>query len=791
MFRNSLRPLALVGATLLWSGSTFAADVQQTLTDAAKRPLPNVVASLENQAGATIATSKSDAKGVVRFHDIPPGTYNLTGQGPNGVAIRLTIVVAEPKPAPAAPADAAVATTLPPVVITTSRFKDARIELSPEVGTTVHTVNQGLIDTLGEGNATSFDDVLLRLPGVDQDSKASGSLHVRDDHGDVQYRIDGIQLPEAIAGFGTSIDTRFVDQIDFLTGALPAQYGLRTAGIVEIQTKEGTVTPGGTISLGFGSHDTFEPSIELFGTEGRLSYYVSGSFNSSTAGIENPRPTRDPAHDNAEQTKSFGDFSYVLDDDTRIGLLFGTYNAKFQIPTNPDQSPQFALAGFSDPATGLNNYPSTRVNEDQREENRFFILSFQKTIGDLNYQLSAFHQYSELHFDPDPIGDLIYNGVSSDTLRSNAADGIQFDLSYKLNDSHTVRVGTELQRQTTQSNNSVSLFSADNGVQTSNLPMTITDNSEKVGDLSSVYLQDEWTINSRLTANYGIRFDHVAAFTNEEQWSPRLNIAYKLTDDTALHAGYSKYFSPPPQELASQRSIDLYENTTNEPEVATSQNVKAERTNYYDAGLSQKVTPDITVDLDAYYKSIKNLIDEGQFGQALILSPFNYAVGYAKGLELSATYNSPTWSGYANFAYQKAQGKDIISGQSLFGTAELAYIANNYIYLDHNQTYTMSGGVTYKFGDNRISSDALLGSGLRRTPLGGAPNSATLPEYIVANATFTHTWKESAHHSLETRFSILNMFDKSYLLRDGTGVGVGAPQYGLRRTFFTGITASF
>lgn len=780
----------------------MAADIAQALTDEAKRPLANVSASLDDATGHTIATATSDAQGIVRFSNVAPGNYTVVGSPATGASIRIPVTVGAAPSAPAAPAAAADATTnatatpgttasLPAVVITTSKFKDARIELSPEVGTTVHTINQGLIDTLGQGDATPFDDVLLRLPGVDQDSKSSGSLHVRDDHGDVQYRIDGVELPEAIAGFGTSIDTRFVDQIDFLTGALPAQYGLRTAGIVEITTKEGTVTPGGAISVGYGSHNDFQPSVELFGTEGRLSYYVSASLESNTAGIENPQATRDPLHDNFAQAKSFGDFSYFLDDDTRLGFLFGTYNAKFQIPTNPNQAPAFALAGISDPVTGLDDYPSTRVNEDQREVNRFFILSYQKTIGDLNYQLSAFHQYSELHFDPDPIGDLIYNGVASNTLRSNSANGLQFDLSYKINDAHTARFGIEEQRQSTVSDNSVSVFSAENGVQASAVPMTIIDNSSKIGDLSSLYLQDEWTLTSKLTVNYGVRFDHVAAFTNEEQWSPRLNVAYSLTNDTSLHAGYSRYFSPPPQELASQRSIDLYQGTTNAPEVATSDNVRAERTNYYDTGLSQKVTSDITVGVDAYYKSITNLIDEGQFGQALILSPFNYAVGYARGLELSAAYNSPTWSGYWNVAYQKAQGKDIVSGQSLFGAAELAYIANNYIYLDHDQTYTLSGGITYKFGDNRLSGDALYGSGLRRTPVGGAPNSSSLPAYGVANTTYTHTWRESEHHTLETRVSILNIFDHSYLLRDGTGVGVGAPQYGARRTFFTGLTATF
>ena len=683
--------------------------------------------------------------------------------------------------------------TLGQVVVTAATLREARIDLSPKVGTTVYTIDQGLIDSLGQGDATSFDEVLLHLPGVDKDSKASGSLHVRDDHGNVQYRINGVKLPENISGFGQSIDTRFVDRIDFLTGALPAQYGLRTAGIVEIQTKEGDAEPGGRIGVVVGSHNTVQPSAEFFGTRGALSYYLSGSTNSNSEGIENPLPTRNATHDKTEQTKSFGDLSYFIDNQTRVALLFGTYNGKFQIPTNPGQPAGYSLAGISDGTTGATSYPSAAVSEQQREVNRFFVVSFQKSLGDLNYQASVFHQYSNLHYYPDPIGDLVFNGVASDTLRSNSATGLQFDAAKKLNADHTVRFGTEYARQVTQSNNSVSVFNVDNtGAQTTPfVPFTIPDNSSKLGELFSAYLQDEWHINQRLTLNYGVRFDRVAAFTKEEQWSPRLNLAYKLSNDTALHAGYSRYFTPPPQELASQESINLYTGTTNQPQIPTSDNVKAERTHYFDAGISHRLSPNLTVAVDSYYKKIRNLIDEGQFGQALILSPFNYDKGYAKGLELSATYTDNKWTDYVNFAYQKAQGQNIVSGQSLFAPDELAYIANHYIYLDHDQTYTVSGGISYKFDSNRVSGDVIYGSGLRCTPDGGAPNGAALPAYSVFNAAFTHTWKTSATGITEGRLAILNLFDKTYLLRDGSGVGVGAPQYGARRSLYAGISTTF
>jgi outer membrane receptor protein involved in Fe transport len=831
----ALRKLPLIVAGLFVASTAHAAPLQGEVRNSQGQLLPNTSVWVITNTGALVASAKTDANGIARFADIAAGHYVVEIKGSNGAAIRKEIDVAGKAlvtvgltmdgPAPAIPAapvakvktpanpttSATAATAATPaaaeviqsaapevaqIEITGAKLRSERADLSPKVGTTVYSIDTRMIEAMGQGSDTPFNDVLLRLPGVDQDSKASGGLHVRDDHGNVQYRIDGVQLPESITGFGQSIDTRFIRQVDFVTGALPAQYGLRTAGIVDVETKEGDVAPGGHIGILTGSHNYYEPSAEFFGSEGNFSYYLSGSYLSNSLGIENPLPTTNALHDKTTQTKTFGSLSYYLDHDTRVGLLFGTYSGHFQIPDNPDQNVPFTLgtlsSGLLDGGSGYSAIPSSQINENQSEVSRFFVLSFQKSLGDLNYQTSFFHQYSNLHYTPDSKADLIFLGTASDTLRSNTANGLQFDASYKLNPTHTIRAGAVYTRQTTESDNVVSVFPTDSsGIQSSASPMSIVDNSGKIGVIGSLYLQDEWHIYEPLTLNYGMRFDHVDAFIKEQQWSPRLNLAYKASDTTALHAGYSRYFTPPPQELAAQSSIYLYNNTTNAPEVATSDPVRAERTNYFDLGVSQKVGQNLTLNADTYYKKITNLIDEGQFGQALILSPFNYQFGYAKGLELSAIYSEKNWGAFLNVTGQKAQGQNIISGQSLFGADELAYIAKHYVYLDHDQKLSISGGAHYAFGDSQVSADFIYGSGLRNTPDGGAPNSTELPGYTSVNASLTHTWKNTPIGNIEGRLAVVNIFDKAYLLRDGTGVGVGAPQYGAARTLYAGISTSF
>ena len=791
--QHALRRVAVCLAACLAVTPAIAATINTTAKDAGGKTVAGVVITLRDAAGAQIAQQTTDSQGIAIFINVPSGRYTVQS---NTATTTSSAQVVDVTDAPTVSVTTLVEAEnrLPSIQVTATRLKEARIALSPKIGTTVYTLDQQLVADYGAGENTPMNEVLLRLPGVAQDSKASGSLHVRDEHANVQYRINGIQLPEGISGFGQSVDARFVDRIDFVTGAIPAQYGLRTAGVVDIETKDGSaISPGGSIGLLVGGQDAFQPSVELVGSKGPLSYYATGNFLTNTLGIENPVSTRDAIHDRTQQTRGFGYLSYIVDANTRLGMMAGTYQGRFQVPNNPDQTAAFSLTGVSDVNTGFNARPSSDLDQRQREVNHYAILSLQQSRGALDYQASLFYQYSSLHYLPDTQGgDLIYNGVASDVFKSNSATGVQADASYKLAEAHTARFGLAYTHQLTRSLNNVSVFPVDDsGNQTSSDPTVIADNSDKRGNLSSLYVQDEWRLDPRLTVNYGVRFDHVAAFTNEHQFSPRLNALWKVTDATAIHAGYARYFTPPPQELVAQKSIDLYAGTTNAPEVGISETVKAERTHYFDIGMSHNISPRLTVGIDAYYKRITNLLDEGQFGQALILTPFNYAEGRAQGVELSATYSGPQWSSYLNFSVGKAKGKKIVSGQSLFGADELAYIADHFIYLDHDQRYSLSSGLTYRFGTSRISGDLIYGSGLRNTPDGAPPNSGKLSGYATMNVALVHNWNNSPVGNLEGRVGVTNLFDKTYLLRDGSGVGVGAPQYGERRTWFTAVTHTF
>ena len=241
--------------------------------------------------------------------------------------------------------------------------------------------------------------------------------------------------------------------------------------------------------------------------------------------------------------------------------------------------------------------------------------------------------------------------------------------------------------------------------------------------------------------------------------------------------------------------LTQFANTTAAPGVLRDDPVQAERSNYYDFGLEQTVSPGFTVGVDSYFKQATDLLDEGQFGAPIILTPFNYAHGQVYGIELTGSYHAGGLTAYANLASQRAIGKDIISSEFNFDAAELAYIAGHYVHLDHEQQVTASAGISYVWRGTRISTDMLLGSGLRSDltlPDGDSiPNGDRLPYYTQINVGLEHDFDRQGLSGLSARVDIINLLDKVYEIRDGTGVGVGVPQFGARRGLFLGVTETF
>jgi outer membrane receptor protein involved in Fe transport len=782
--------LALLVVPNLILAAPAATEIHGTAKDTLGRPLSGVNLTLQTSEGKKAGETTSDAGGHFVFSHVAPGAYAVMGKK-TGFEESTAIVTVE------AGSAATTALTLNAkaaleVQVQVERLAEARNNLSVKTGSSEYQIDQAAISALPEGANTPFNDVLLQAPGVANDS--FGQLHIRGEHANIQYRIDGVVIPEAITGFGQSFDTRSIQQIDLLTGALPAEYGYRTSGVVEIQTKT-TFQNGGQVEMYGGSHSTSQPSVEYGGSDGKLNYFGTFSYLGDNLGIENPTSSTNAIHDHTDQFRGFGYLSYLLSPTTKISLIAGSYDGWFQIPNNPGQVPN--AANYTNPgpfttsqylnAAGITGFNSASLKENQYETNRFQILALQSSIGsDYDYQVSWFARETSVHFKPDPIGDLAFNGVAADVLETGIASGVQYDSTYRLNDCHTVRAGLFASDENIVNDNNSLVFTTDTATPTEKL---IRDNEPKNGNvLYGIYIQDEWKALPKLTINYGVRFDQMDSFVETNQWSPRLGAVYKLTSDTTLHAGYARYFTPPPFETIPQKTLSLFENTTNAATINENSPVSPERAHYFDAGVIQNITPSFKVGIDAFYKITTDVLDEGQFGQALIFAPFNYAQGRIKGIELTTNYQiAGNLTAYGNVAVTQSLAKDVVSGQFQWAPDELAYADTHWIHTDHDQFITSSGGLSYKLWGTTYTVDGTYGSGLRS----GFANTSSVPANIQFNLGALREFDLPCLGRWKVRAAIINLFDTKNEIRAGTGIGVFAPQWGPRFGLFGGLAKLF
>ena len=710
---------------------------------------------------------------------------------------------------PSTPGCSAPAAPAPTTAERTQTFDRARDNIFAPLGTAPSTLSREAIEALPQGTNATVRDVLLQLPGVSQDSATQGGLHVRNEHAYVSYRINGILLPDGLGAFGQYLDSSWIGSISLITGALPAQYGLRTAGVVDITTA--SFDNVGQIGTYMGSRHTSNSSIQYGGTAGSTEYFISGRYLQTALGIDNTSPALNALHDHSTQDRSFAYISTIIDPTTRLSFIGGTAVNQFQIPDNLNcantpnvaaPAPTTCTPPNSFTAFGIANYPSSQINENQRETYKFGVLALQKSTTDVDLQLAYFMRTSAVSFTPDRIGDLMYNGLATDVYRGSIVNGIQGDSAFHLNDAHTVRAGlyVSAEKTTVASASQLLPFDSTTGAQIlPDTPFPAIDTSVLLGWLGGVYLQDEWKLTDKLTLNTGARFDQMWQYQNANQLSPRVSLTYTPFDGTTFHAGYARTFTPPVQVIAAPSNTNLYTGCPASIGVPTCTTLQApgapppyypllpERANVYDIGVVQKVWPGLELGIDAYLKTTRDLLDDGQFGAAVVLNGFNYAEGQNTGVELKAVYTNGNLRAYANWAWAIQRATNIVTNQYLFGADEIAYIQNNWINTDHSQVWTGSGGISYLWNGTRFTTDVIYGSGFRA----GAFNTDHVAPYASVNAGMSHEFYIPGWNPITARFDVVNVTDTSYAIRTGGGIGVFLPQYGPRRGYYFGLAQKF
>lgn len=750
------------------------------------RRVGQATVQVRDQEGQVVAETASNDAG--EFHVMIPGdgTFSLSAMQGN---LKSEYVIVK--------GDAARTV---PVTLTLAAKTELAIEVvSPlpplqyRASSSTYGVSRKDVELLPRGNNANLEDVLVTIP-----SAVYGSLkqvHIRQDHANLQFRIDGVPIPDTVSSTFTDVITpRAWERADIILGGMPAEYGNRTAAVIDITTKSGTKPGFGSAQIFGGSNETINPSFEYGGTIGeKFRYYILNSHTATNRGIEPPTLGHSIFHGQSERNQTFIRGDYQQDNHNNFTWLFLNSVAKYQIPTQPgqelDPSGQ-ALPLLQGSRPGFTPVASQAIDENQKENNQYAHMVWRHDINNSNFfSLAGYFRHTRATFKTDPFNVLAYSpeidgAQAADQDRTAYSGGLRLDYTYVHSKEHLIKTGFQFDR--TQAINKTRITAFDDAL--TNIVNLNSDN-RLIGYRQEFWLQDQWTPHEQWTFNVGVRGDAVQYQTSEGQVSPRIGVTYRYNKANVFHAFYGRQFTPPNLEAISFAKLNTA-GTTAAPENTTNNTVRAERAHYFEVGSYHALTSWAWLELAGYYKLSRYLSDAGQFGTTPLLNFFAFERGWQRGidgaLKLQVTENL---TARGNVAWGQCKGYGLQSGHFLLEQKEINDInSQGGVFCDHMQTLTSSAIVSYRFQERTtITGQMLFASGLRTAVDEEAKtNSTHSPSYTIYNASITHVVPLPWHNQkLLLGFDVVNLLDQKYFINQGEGsIGLGVSHAGMPRSFF-------
>ncbi|MCP9439346.1 MAG: TonB-dependent receptor [Nitrospira sp.] len=770
-------------------GSGRSADKRRAISGIVQnqdlRRVPQAVVEVKNQEGDIVASGVSNDAGEFKIAVGEPGTYSVSAilETYRSEYVVLTIEDESPKP----------------LTLTLSRTQEIALEvvsplppLSTTASSETYSLSRREIDMLPRGNNNEFHDVLLTIP-----SAVYGALkqvHIRQDHANLQIRIDGVPIPDTVSStFSDVITPRAWERADIVLGGMEANVGNKTAALIDVTTKSGTKPGFGSIQMFGGSNNTINPSFEYGGAVGeKFRYYFLNSHTATNRGIEPPTLGRPTHHGQSERNQTMFRGDYQVSNRDNFTLLFLNSIAKYQIPTSPGQDPNPVIVGTLNGLLpgGFSPVPSEMIDENQKEHNQYGHLVWRHDIDTKNFfSLAGYFRHTRATFRTDPFNVLAYVPDEMEPFSAGSQDrtaysgGVRLDYTYVHSKEHLIKAGFQIDR--TQAINKTRLTAFDSGL--TDLVHLNADN-RLIGWRQEFWIQDQWTPNDHWTFNIGVRGDTVQYLRHEGQVSPRIGVTYRYNPSHAFHVYYGRLFTPPNLEAISFAKLNTI-GTTAEPEDTTNNPPRAERAHYFQIGSVHALGDWATLQLTGYYKLANYLSDAGQFGTTPLLNYFAFERGWSRGADAALKlWLMDNLTVRGNIAWGQCKGYGLQSGHFLLHGEEIADINSpGGIFCDHMQILTSSAVVSYRLLDRTtLTGQMLFASGLRTAEEGAKTNSTHSPSYTIYNLSISHVLPLPWHgQKMLLAFDVVNVLDQQYFINAGEGsIGLGVSHAGMPRSFF-------
>ena len=715
-------------------------------------PLSFVVLVLKRN-GKFVNAKETDHFGIASFNDIEEGNYNLTAQlvgyKPYSIPVRidkendyLKILLAQN------------IIGLQEVIVTGEKISHLSSFIDLKTGNktlelqTFHPAPGARMTTVIQENLAGA----VRAP--------TGEVHIRGQHGEYSYIIDGIPIPLGVfGGMNEVVDPGIIKNITFYTGGFPAEYG-QSAAIIDIKNQ----VPPGKFHLSLSSYagsyltsnnenlgakvGTFKSiysngqRISFSDHIGAFGYFFSGARQETNRRID--QPVQQLFNDHGFDYFLYSKMDYFFSEKDYITTNLNYSKTQTQIPFDSAEGINFDTQGSYNAFQTLSYYHIFSTETDNSSD---LFAGFYVREGGLTFTTNPYDQTVQY------IGTDTSTAYTFNQNRSFISYGARF--KYNQEFSHYFSFNTGFNLNVTNGKENFQFKNTDGSGP--------INNSKFNGSDFSLFGQTnihpfEWT---RIEA--GLRYDqHIAPVINlQTQFNPRLKISFFTGDFTTFYLSYDRLFIP-----TNIEGLSSIANIIGESASAT----YPEKDNLYEVGITHNFLNGFTSKLDFFHKDSSPGLDDETLGSSTIRVNVNINKVKVNGIELSLTYSNPEspLSGYLNSSIIHAYGTGPVSGGFLPPGSSTAPFD-----LDHDERLSAVIGLNYQLKHWFIDLVEIYGSGLAngndsynfKTGLFEFNQGAhTTPSWIF-NLSGGYKFNLGDNHILEASIYITNLFDHAHLIK--------------------------
>ena len=645
-----------------WSlfGQSNSGELRLKVTDPSGLGVKTTVQiiSRANQYRSTLETSD---QGTLNIQRLPHGIYQLEIRQPGFASTSETLEIHS-----SIPTEHTIALKVS-LVSESVRVTAPDILLDPDQAGAVSQIGSDVIqDRTSSVPGRSLQDLVNSQPGWLYEGNAV--LHPRGSEYQTQFVVDGIPLTDNRSpGFGPAIDADDVQSLSLYTAGIPAEYGRKMGGIIEVNTLRDS-QPGfhGQVVLSGGSFVTAGASAQAQYTWGKNTL-GGGASGSMTDHYLNPVVPQ-----NDTNTGTLGDFSVSYERDL-------TYQDRLRFIVRHE------VSRYEIPNEQLQQAAGQRQTADNLE-----------TMGVAAYQRT---------FSPHAVADL--RGMIRDN--ANGFNSNDNSTPIEVFQRNSFREGYFKATATVDHGRHEWKFGAesDNTFLNENFRYHITDPTQfgggtpvdfvflanRPGLEQSAFVQDRvllknWTISA------GLRWDHYQLFLNRQALDPRISVSrYFPSADLLLHVSYDRVFQTPSFEnILLSNSIGFGSLNPKFPRLP----VEPSEGNYYEAGATKVFNGKIKLDANYFRRLVANYADDDQITNTAISFPIAFRKSVIYGAE--AKLELPDWrsfSGFLSYSYAVGNVWFPVTGGLFLGGDSGAPLSDHFPD-SQDQRHTVRGRLRYQ-----------------------------------------------------------------------------------------------